>query len=64
MLGYVRRAVFRSRSRSEPRLFGWSRSRFKIGPVAGAENFGSALAPFFANEKREDLKMFIVHCIL
>ena len=26
--------------------------------------FGSAPAPFFASEKRNDLKMFIVHCIL
>ena len=30
----------------------WSRSRY----------FGSAPAPCFANEKRNDLKMLIVHC--
>ena len=34
------------RSWSEPRFFGWSRSRFKILAGAGADFFGSA-APFF-----------------
>ena len=48
-------AVMRSRSRSEPRFFCWSRSRsrFKIWAVggAGADVLGSALAPFFCKWK-------------
>ena len=43
------------RSRSEPRFFGWSLSRFKIWAGAGAHFFGSA------SEKQKDV---IFHCIL
>ena len=48
-------AVLRSRSRSEPRFFGWSRSRFFLGRLR---------LPFMASENQNDLKMFVFHCIL
>ena len=55
-------AVLRSRSWSEPRFFGRSRSRFKIWAGAGGEFFGSAPALFFGKWKTKWILIF--HCIL
>ena len=60
----VSQPALQSRSRLELRFFGWSRSWFKIWTGAGAEKFGSPPAPFCARQKLNDLKMFIVLCML
>ena len=45
--------------RSEPRLFSWSGADLKFDLEPEPIFLGSAPAPFLANEKQNDLKMFI-----
>ena len=45
-------------------VFGWSRRRFKILAVAGVDTFGQHRLLFLASEKGNELKLFIVLCIL
>ena len=57
-------AVLRSWSRSEPRFFDWSRSRFKILLKPEPTFLGRLQLLFWQLKNYNDLKLFIFHCIL